>query len=549
MLKKRTKERLIFAICIIIYLVLIYLLSLLNREGSFRLGNTLLAYASLSGVLQSIQMAICVILVRVDYKYGTITAVALICISIFTMLRVVFLFSHLAPLPGIFNLLVLIACLVIIARQFRRMEKDSVSDYLTGLWNRRGILEIVKSKTENKLPFSILYLDLENFKIINDELGHTCGDKVLKHVAKVMKANVGKDVALGRMSGDEFIFVLPSQYEPLEVSERIITVLSEKFEIEAGTRTSEHYVTANIGISQFPTDTNSAETLLQYADIAMYHAMNSSSDNICFFNKDMEEERFKEMKIQKVIKEGFDNNRFEIVYQPQFTTNEKELRGFEALLRLTDSKGENVSPGTFIPVAEKNELIFQIDDYVIDRVMQEFRQPLLNADKTFLLSVNVSAKNIASDKFFEKIATALQKNDFPPECLEIEITEYCLATSMDKTMRNITELKKLGVKIALDDFGTGYSSLSYLSTLSVDLLKIDKSMVDEITTSQKNRDFVKMVVSLGHTMGCEVITEGVEHESQVEILKEQECDFIQGYVWSRPLKYQAALDLCREQNI
>ena len=251
------------------------------------------------------------------------------------------------------------------------------------------------------------------------------------------------------------------------------------------------------------------------------------------------------IEVEKNIKEGFSNNNFYMVYQPQYKMEGKRLRGFEALLRLKNNGGETISPAEFIPIAEASDLIFQIDDFVLNIVMQEF-SPLLKKSKDIVISVNVSAKNIASFDFAERIERMLKKNDFNPHNLEIEITEYCLVNSVETTVQNINRLKDLGVQIALDDFGTGYTSLSYIAKLPVNLLKIDKTLVDDITSSQKSQDFVNAVISMGHIMGCDVISEGVENQPQLDILKTQGCDFVQGFVWSKPLDYDVAKDMIQK---
>ena len=212
-------------------------------------------------------------------------------------------------------------------------------------------------------------------------------------------------------------------------------------------------------------------------------------------------------------------------------------------MRLPD--GTVVSPGEFIPVAEKSDLILDINHYVMHRVLNEFKNICPKMDKDFTVSVNVSAKEISQPGFANSVMNMIFEAGFPAQNFEIEITEYSFAKSLDTTIENITILRNHGVQIALDDFGTGYTSLEQLLNLPVTLLKIDKSLIDNIVNSEINRDFIKTVIYLGHLMKCEVISEGVEEEKQLELLDEFDCDFIQGYVWSKPLDYEAALGLCK----
>ena len=226
---------------------------------------------------------------------------------------------------------------------------------------------------------------------------------------------------------------------------------------------------------------------------------------------------------------------------PQFSTAEKKLRGFETLLRLRDGEGKSLSPAEFIPAAEKNDLILEITEWVMNNALKTFA-PIVK-DSDIIISVNVSSKNMESGTFVEEVKAALEKAKFPPKNLEIEVTEYCLLQSFDKTIENIKALREMGVQVALDDFGTGYSSLSYLEKLPINLLKIDKSLVDDIEKNFKSQQFVSAVIYMGHLMGCEVVCEGVESEGQLRLLKNNKSDFIQGYIWGKPMDFEKAKEL------
>ena len=226
----------------------------------------------------------------------------------------------------------------------------------------------------------------------------------------------------------------------------------------------------------------------------------------------------------------------------------KKLRGFETLIRMKLPDGTFISPGEFIPVAEKGNHILSIDDYVLHRAMREFKDIVAEKNPELIVSVNVSAKNIGSQDFPERIKQIIDETGFPAKNLEIEITEYCMVQSIRTTVENIKKLREMNIQVALDDFGTGYTSLNYLSQMPVNLLKIDKSLIDDIEQNRQKCEFVNAIIAMAHLMGCEVISEGVESELQLDKLKENNCDFIQGYVWGKPLPYEKAVSIATERK-
>ena len=230
------------------------------------------------------------------------------------------------------------------------------------------------------------------------------------------------------------------------------------------------------------------------------------------------------------------------MFQPQYETETKRLRGFETLLRLKDETGVPIPPSDFIPVAERSGLIFEIDRWVLRHAMQSFSEEI-TGNSDFIVSVNISARHIVEPGFAEEVKDMLEENNFPPERLEIEVTESCFIASIEKAISTLLKIKSLGVQIALDDFGTGYASLSYLQKLPIDLLKIDKSFIDDMTDREEGGNFVKSIIAIGHMFHCKVISEGVEEEQQLELLKELKCDYIQGYLWGKPQKQSDALQL------
>ena len=502
-----------------------------------------------NGVAMAFQFVICLMLVWVDYKAGMIISCILMGYSMVNMSVVILVTGQLGPLPGLCNAAIYVLSLFLLVRQFRIREKQAITDDLTGLLNRRGLYREINVRIAKEKPFYVVYLDLWNFKVINDNYGHVYGDNLLRLVTERTRSIVGEKTVVARVVGDEFVLLLDGDCDAAEITERLLDKLEEKSPVVTNNYVRvDCYLKAYAGISKYPVDSTEAETLIKCADIAMYHAAKQrpskqKTKKICFFDQDMEQYLMREMELEKLIKEGLEKNYFYLVYQPQFRIENKKLRGFEALLRMKGPKGENVSPAEFIPVAEKGELILQIDDYVLRRAMREFKDIVMQAGNELTISVNVSAKNISSKGFANKVKAILEETGFPSGNLEIEITEYCMVESVEETIENIIQLRKLGAQVALDDFGTGYTSLSYLAKMPINLLKVDKSLVDDIVDNEKSCEFVTAVVAMGHMMGCEVISEGVERQEQLDILNEQECDFVQGYVWGKPLAYEEACEL------
>ena len=288
--------------------------------------------------------------------------------------------------------------------------------------------------------------------------------------------------------------------------------------------------------------------MLRDAETALARTRNMSEQRICIFNEKMENLDIKQREAEFLVKEALKNKYFYLVFQPQFTTDEKKLRGFETLIRCRKPDCSIVSPAEFIPAAEKSNLIMRIDDFVLQTAMTEFKPLLANAENDITLSINISAKTMGSKDFISRIRRIIEGTGFPTENLELEITEYSFAESMETTISNIKALHEMGIKIALDDFGTGYTSIKQLMMLPINILKVDKSLIDDIESSQSMRDVVDSVIYMGHVMNCEVISEGVEKEAQLDILREHKCDFIQGFIWGKPVDFEEAKSMCGQEE-
>lgn len=530
------KKLFIFIFFTIFYFAMQVLQGIFNNNSLAPANGILLAFCFIS----------CLVMILTNYKVGTIITACCMGVSSLRLLTVI-IASHgksFYPIAGLVNTILFFITLFILVAQFKKRDEQIVTDFLTNLYNRRGLYKILNEKTGNKESFYVVYIALSNFKLINDKYGHVFGDEIIKSISEKMLSIIGKDGVAARLNGDEFVLILKENSKVYQITQNILDEITSKTVL---TDTEDHdveiYVTSHAGISKYPADTEDPEDLIKFADIAMYEASRNKQTRIVRFDQDMADKLNRQMEVEKLINEGLENDYFYMVYQPQYYLDGKKLRGFESLLRLKTPEGVAISPAEFIPVAEKKDLILKIDDYVIQRVMNEFKDIVASSKDNLTISINVSAKNIGSFDFPKRIKKYLDKTGYPAANLEIEITEYCLVQSVETTIENIHQLREMGIQVALDDFGTGYTSLSYLSKMPINLLKIDKSLIDDIELNEKNQDFVNAVISMGHIMGCEVIAEGVENEIQLGTIQEQKCDFVQGFVWGKPMEYIDAKNL------
>lgn len=536
--RKESKARYIgIAICILIFLGLQVLNIKYSSDPRFTPFN---------GVIMAGQFLACLSMAFFDRKKGMFLAKIMVGLIMINIVMVILRAHILSPLPGLCNSVIYMGLLFILDFQFRKRENQAVTDSLTGLLNRRGLFEALRKRERMQKSFGLAYIEIGNFKFIRDNYGHAYAEKLLTEVASRIVNSLSKEVEIARISGEEFVVVFPEKNNIDARVEKVLKNLCEKYIIQANDIESDCYLKVYAGIAYYPDNASNSHDLLKYADIAMYQASKEKKSCVKVYDKNEEEKMWHQLQIEKQIKVALQNDNFFLVYQPQYSIKGKYLRGFETLIRMKDENGNLVSPAEFIPIAEKDVLILQIDEYVLRRAMTEFRTVAWDKKKDLVLSVNISARNIGEHDFVDRLLKIIREVDFPIKNLEIEITEYCMVDSMEVSIGNIKRLRELGVKIAIDDFGTGYTSLNYLAKMPVNLLKIDKSLIDGIESDEKTRNFVETVISLGHLMDCEVISEGVENENQVKVLKDEDCDFIQGYVWSMPLCYEDALEEVRK---
>ena len=506
--------------------------------------------AAFAGVISSLGNACIILLAVFCGKLGFFAALFVLLMQ-FPVLIMNILRSHTYnSIPGIFNNILTLVTISIIYINIRQSEKyqerirnQAVTDSLTGIPNRFACSELLVSLVEQGKKFVATSIDLNNFKSINDSMGFGTGNEALKTIASRWKAIADGGLSgtldfIARLSGDEFALVIrdyDSEEEVVNTIRQYMAVLREKLTID----NCDFYVNASFGYAEYPTDSEKMDNLISYADAAMMEAKHSgNSDKIVRFTPDLLKEEHT-LEIEKKIHAALENDGIFFLLQPQFDMNQK-LRGFEALARMKDEEGKLVSPGEFIPVAEKVGLVDKIDITVFRKAAAFFGELLKKTNSDITLSVNVSVRHLMKNDFLKETKEVLELNGIPAKNLEVEITESVMIDSAERALECINSLKEMGVQIAIDDFGTGYSSLSYLNSFPADLLKIDKSFVDKMNDSDSMRQYVAAIISMGHIMGFDVISEGVEKEQQIETLQNIHCDFIQGFLWGRPLPAEEA---------
>ena len=556
-LKHISKRSAVLIICTVANLLCAFLINYIGHSKLqlLHLGSFVIATVSLQGIFSALQTLTCILMVFVSHKAGIIIALVLSSQSLISSLMPIVRFHSLSSLPGVISTGISVVSLLIIYSFYKKASLNSITDYITGLRNRRSYAREMAERLNSSRPLALVCVEIESFKQINNDYGMQAGDFILQQVAKKYEAEIEKEDMVFTITGPTFAIVFNSVKtidEALEKTKALVkpqpmTIFLSNNSTESGKTCTVTFAAGLTFIEKPAFIGKNASAILKDAETAMLATRNSET-KICVYDESMENAETKQKEAEHLIRESLENNYFYLVYQPQFTTGKKELRGFETLIRCKKPDGSIVSPGYFIPAAEKTNLIIKIDDYVLRRAMTEFKTILDSMKKGCILSVNVSAKNIGSEHFADKVKKLLEETQFPPSCLEIEITEYSFAESMEITTANIHALRALGVQIALDDFGTGYTSIAQLMKLPVNLLKIDKSLIDDIETNQTMRDMVDSVIYMGHIMNCEVISEGVENEKQIALLKEHKCDFIQGFVWGKPQSFTDAERLCQQEG-
>jgi diguanylate cyclase (GGDEF)-like protein len=430
--------------------------------------------------------------------------------------------------------------------ELKRREEElsflATHDPLTGLPNRTLILDRVEQmlarSVRNQMPVAALFIDLDNFKSINDTLGHGVGDELLRAVAARLNGVTRDADALGRLGGDEFVVIseaLTLQVGPELIAERLLDALDQPFKLGADKETRVT-VTASIGIATG--DHTSAEELLRNADIAMYRAKWDGKHRYVVFESGMQDTMQNRMELEMDLREALENEEFVLAYQPTIDLNDMNPTGVEALIRWKHPVRGTVQPDNFIPLLEETGLIVEVGGWVLREACSQ-GAAWRAAGYEIGMAVNVSGRQLDTDQLITDIESALAGSGLLPQALTIEITETTLMRNVEDTARRLTEIKALGVRIAIDDFGTGYSSLAHLQRFPVDALKIDRSFISQLQHNQEGETLIHTLVQLGKALSLETFAEGIEDQQELSLLQDEDCDTGQGYLFARPLDVDA----------
>lgn len=429
-----------------------------------------------------------------------------------------------------------------------KIRSMAFCDNLTQLPNRFMFHKNLKRAMEIALledtQLALLFIDLDNFKQVNDTLGHQTGDKLLQEVAARLVNNLrghdfvsristeGDNSSLARLGGDEFTLLVHGLESPMDVkpvAERIIDTITQPFNL-AG---QDHYIGASIGIAIYPGDGTNSEDLIKHADLAMYEAKTQNKGGYHYFSREISSLALQRTKLEQRLRKAVEEEAFELHYQPIVDCHGLHTLSLEALIRWNDKELGPIPPDRFIPIAEDTGLIHEIGAWVINEASSQLKRWHDSGAKDISVAVNVSGRQLEKDEFFDQLSSCLQRKGIKPGTFYIELTESAIIQGRPEVLETLRKLRAKGVRVALDDFGTGYSSLSYLRNLPIDILKIDRSFIQELG-EQNNSVLLSAIITMAQALNLKVIAEGIEEQGQFAFLKKAGCDMLQGYMFSRP---------------
>lgn len=433
------------------------------------------------------------------------------------------------------------------------ISKQANFDFLTQLTNRNLLMEIcskslLSAKRSNK-KVAFLFIDLDRFKYVNDTYGHNTGDKILIEVAQRLNEIIRDSDTAARLGGDEFAIILPDIIKVSKVEiivKRILKELSKAYIIEQ----HETFLSASIGIALYPKDGESTETLLRKADAAMYKAKDNGKNTYSFFTIEMENNIQTRGKLEEGLRKALKNNEFELYYQPIIDSQSNKIISAEALIRWNHPSLGFISPDSFISLAEELGIIVEIGEWVLETACKQavlWNSFMKNSPK---VAVNISSIQFKLDNIPLLVQKVLDKSNLDSKKLTLEITESLLIDDDDKTLKQLNKIKDMNIELSIDDFGTGYSSLSYLKKFPINTLKIDRSFIMDLTKKENDKELVKAIISMAHSLKLKVVAEGVETKEQKDFIKESKCTYYQGYLYSKPIKETDFIKLLKkEENI
>jgi len=437
-------------------------------------------------------------------------------------------------------------------KQTELLNFQAYHDALTKLPNRvlfeDRLQQAITNAAKHDEKLGMLFIDLDNFKQINDTLGHQFGDEVLKIVAKRLTTCIRHEDTLARLGGDEFTILiqdLKTSESIAKIAQKIIDVLKPRIVLE----NHELHISASIGISLYPKDSKSKSDLLKYADTAMYKAKDEGRNNYQFYSEEMTHLAFEKAMMEINLRKAIDKNEFMVFYQPQIDARDNSIIGMEALVRWEHPQMGLVMPEKFIHIAEESDFIKELDCFVMEEAMSSVYQWYQEGLEPGILSLNISIKQLTSPEFLARLRKAIEKTHFDVTWLELEITESQMMSDPMRSIEVLNALNEMGIQIAIDDFGTGYSSLTYLKRLPVKTLKIDRSFIKDLPEDEEDRAISKAIIALAQSLNLTIIAEGVENSEQIEYLLSNGCHYIQGYYYSKAIPKHAMMHYLKENKV
>ncbi|MCR4740920.1 MAG: EAL domain-containing protein [Lachnospiraceae bacterium] len=552
--RRRETSAGVFVLLLVIYIIAAIIVSRAAGSGEIVMfGSNPIPMYAIAGVFSAVSNMCLILMVVFCGKAGFITSVILIMIQLPVIVGGIFVLHRYSSIPGIFGIFLTVIAVVFIYRDrikekeyLKHIREQATRDVLTGLPNGFASTELARDIIRRGRPFAAVTIDINGFKNINDTMGFDKGNRVLTEIASRFKSIADQSLAgtldfVSRINGDEFSLIIQdieSEEEAVNTIKQYEAALTEKIHIDG----YDFLVNASFGYALYPDDSEDIDPLFSYSVAAMKEIKRiNSGEHILRFTPDLLKTR-NLLVVDNKIREAIEKDMVGFYLQPQFDMSHR-LRGFEALARMKDADGNFVNPEEFIPSAERMGLIDSLDLTVYRKAMAFFGDLLRRSDADIVLCINVSVKHLMKTDFVEEIKGLIEECGVPADRLEIEITESVMIESVEKASGRLNALKDMGIGIAIDDFGTGYSSLSYLNSIPSDILKIDKSFIDIMNTGDSSKKYVEAIISLAHVMDYRVIAEGVEEQAQLETLKSIDCDYIQGFLWGRPLSKEAAEEL------
>ncbi|MCP3673063.1 MAG: EAL domain-containing protein [Gammaproteobacteria bacterium] len=442
------------------------------------------------------------------------------------------------------------------AQERKNLQQQLISlakyDSLTGLANRElflnSLTKSINKAKRNSSQLAVLFIDIDHFKIINDSLGHSTGDELLKSIASRLQNSMRAEDMVARLGGDEFAILL-DDIDNIDSIAKIAAKIIASLKPYHLCNNHELNVSPSIGISTFPECGIDTESLIQAADTAMYEVKRNGRNSFQFFSDSMQLLVSRKLNIENALRYAIIQNEFTIHYQPQIDAKTQRIVATEALIRWNNKNLGNVTPDEFIPIAEDSGHIKKLGAWVFVQACNtsiQWTEQQFNA-QPLTISINVSIVQLKSDGFIDELKELLSQVSLPPKHIVLEITESIMTDDPDAMVTLLSNIQALGISIAIDDFGTGYSSLSYLRRLPIDILKIDQSFVADIGINKNGEAIVKTIITLAHNLGLEVIAEGVENQTQTDFLVNYECDTLQGYYFSRPIAADEITELLKSK--